>query len=601
MRRFGVGDSAQFRKDHVRVPVEIRWVGNVIGSEKIHVGFELSDPATPSFGLVSSDMKDGSHLGVEYFHVEPGRGHIVLQSQLSKRSMASVRTASRAAADRRSSALSATPSKASDRIVPSELVVGTKLWHTMKLAPCVVKWLGSLANEKVRLVNDDGADGAADAAAQARDAAAPVDVYVEFFTNVGDVGTDSGNGMVFGSCLWRLPRRDCCHALTVESACAGGILRRLDPAHVAVAKALEEKRAAEDAAVAAEAAARRGEHNLSAGASAGEAVGGGSRGPASDEFSDDDEEEGVEEEMVFTSACKEDEATRLAREQSSELKRWLQKEEYHKIHQMSSAIFSAMDWDDDGDLSFEEFESSWFKGQHKIVGDPAKSKRHTEKAIRKLGGSNVTHTITREVFQYNIVKKYVSLPPHQHGTRGRDRRSFEQQLANFVHSAFEEKEHQILHARNAQKKAELASAAMNERVRSVGLKMQVAKLRRENVALGQSAAMVPVLRDRLRKSNVAKMGLKLRLHSRVGLRGSGSGGGGAAAALSAEDQAQWVRDVQAKEQLEQKVEDLALEKAQAIEANALLVAELRDMQVCFNVPLHFKRILLTILTCPLIY
>ena len=576
MRRFGVGDVAQFRKDHVRVPVEVRWVGNVIGSEKIHVGFELTDPGTPSFALCGTDMRDGTHLGQRYFDCEPGRGHIVLQSQLSKRSTKTVRSAARAAADRRSSAVSATPAQASDRILPSELVVGMKLWHTMKLAPCVVKWLGNLASERVRLLNDDGADGADDAAGRARDAAAPVDIFVEFFTNVGDAGTDSGSGMVFGSCIFANPRRDCCHALSVESACAGGILRRLDAARTAVAVALEQKRVAEDEAVAAEAAVRRQRHEAFAGASAGEA-GGGSHGPASDDFGDDDDEEGVEEEMIFTSARKDDEATLLAREQQSTLKRWLQKEEYHKIHQMSNAIFSAMDWDDDGDLSFEEFEASWFKGQHKIVGDPAKSKRHTEKAIRKLGGSNVTHTITREAFQYNIVKKYVSLPPHQHGTRGKDRRSFEQQLANFVASAFEEKEHQILHARNAAKKAELATAAMNEKVRSVGLKMQVAKLRRENAALGQSAAMVPVLRNRLRKSNVAKMGLKMRLHSRVAI-GGGGGAAGVAAGMSAEDQAQWMRDVQAKEQLEQKVEDLALEKAQAVEANALLEAELRDMQ-----------------------
>ena len=109
MRRFGVGDVAQFRKDHVRVPVEVRWVGNVIGSEKIHVGFELTDPGTPSFALCGTDMRDGTHLGQRYFDCEPGRGHIVLQSQLSKRSTKTVRSAARAAADRRSSAVSATP------------------------------------------------------------------------------------------------------------------------------------------------------------------------------------------------------------------------------------------------------------------------------------------------------------------------------------------------------------------------------------------------------------------------------------------------------------------------------------------------------------
>ena len=584
-RRFGVGDEVFFRKEGRSVPVTVRFVGKMPGSDTEWAGFELSDPLESPFPLESYDEHDGTKGLVSYFECTPGRGGFCRQAVLRKPRTQTVRRAAQAAAARRAGKTPAVASSVSARrIATAELTVGMHVWHSMKLAICTVRWIGDLAEESRRMVPDDEDDGAGGGAAPAAHASddAPVDVFVEFFSNVGDVGTDHGSGRLHGGDLFASPRRDCCLRMDVERACVEGHLRRLTEAQKAECAVLEQRRAEDDAAV----AARTKAHAVTVAEDEEE----------DDDDDDDDEEEEEEEELDVRSAASvaDTEAMRLLRTQKDQIERWLQNPQYKKVYSTAMAIFSAMDWDGDGDLSFEEFEKSWFKGQHRIVGDPAKSARHTQRAIQKLGGSPVTHTITRANFVYHIVKKYKELPPHRPHGSSQNRTSFEIQLTHFVATAHEEKAHQILHAKNETRKAELAKRAKQEQLRSMTLKMKVGQLSRENMALKEQAAQVAKLRQRLHDANVQKMAYKMRLHSRVGVGGGGGGGGGggsgggaaggmsaASAADVAEQKQQWVDDAKAEVRMdyEHRVEELMVAKDAAVREKNSMIMELKEVRV----------------------
>ena len=210
-RCFGEGSKARYvMPDGVAVDVTVKFVGRInVGDEETYVGFELTSAYAAHFDVTEDDQHDGSWCGKSFFTCEPGRAHFCEQSRLktpAPPSVLSKATEIAAAAGRAvcDDDIAAAYAEIAPPILAAELAVGMHVWHSGKGEVCTVRWIGDLGAEAAR---QGLSDTAVATTAEGRDGPDDerVDVFVEFYTNVGDDDADTGAFFFLFSSLALLP------------------------------------------------------------------------------------------------------------------------------------------------------------------------------------------------------------------------------------------------------------------------------------------------------------------------------------------------------------------------------------------------------------
>ena len=182
---------------------------------------------------------------------------------------------------------------------------------------------------------------------------------------------------------------------------------------------------------------------------------------------DDDEEEDTNYEAAPSLTEEERRATAV--------KAWSTKSDLRKIFLKASACFGEIDWNNDHEISVDEFSRSWFRGR-----DPHSDK--VKKAMAMLGADATRNTIACESFVYNIMRRYVAIET------GAKRGHFEALLTSFMKDAHRENERRVGIESNA------------------ALELKVAKLRAFNSRAKERAEQQAVAMDRLvgEKQSIAR-------------------------------------------------------------------------------------------------
>ena len=487
-RRFGEGDTATYMLDNGSiVRVIVRFAGRVNEDDMdTWFGFELADASTPSFQRSSEPGRghlrrgpqhDGAWCGERYFSCEPGRGHYCEQSALRTPPVASVLAAAEAHAASRGSAVVKAEDVAAGYVevcppVPaSELTVGMHLWHGPKEAVCTVRWIRNR------------------------------DVFVEFYTNVGDTHSDTGNGQIHGVSLWstpRLPWDDCCSLMHVSESSISGVacvdgLCYPAPEHEAMRISKAARRLHAEATEAAEEEAQHAEMLRNAEGAQG----------------DDD--------ALFdgsSAAAPETPRANVEARLQQQIAMWEQSSETRGVCKLSGVVFGAMDWDDDLELTFLEFTKGWYHGQIDQF-TPTKQK----KMVVRLGGNEASLTIKRDKFISAMVHKFLDMNEDESAACGHclrkaggnaakaarkckhSREGLIEALDSTLGRLMTEKEHQVLHADHKAEATALAVKKTMGHMKNALLKSQISKIAREKEAQARSIQTLREQLEAMRESN----------------------------------------------------------------------------------------------------